>query len=486
MNISEYASYDAVGLATLIRQGQVSRREVAQSALQAIAALNPVLNALVEVYPERGEIPEEFLGQGQENDPAPFAGVPFLLKDLGASEAGKNYEMGSRLAKGFQPDHDTELVKRYKAAGLLILGRTTTSEFGGSTDASSVAGGITRNPWNTAYSPGGSSGGSAAAVASGMVPMAHATDLAGSIRIPAAFTGLVGLKPSRNLNPVGPDMGQLFFGLAVQHVLTRSVRDAAAALDATAGPAAGEFYYTPPRFSYAAALLHPPAKLKIALNRQPWLPATIHPVVMNATLAAAQLCISLGHEVAEQRFALEEAALLDCMSTIWAAYTTHGVTQLSAGLQRPISTDTLERFTLSGYEAGKRLSAQDLIRVVEYTNTVARAAGRFYEDYDIMITPTTAITAPLAGSVDGHAPGIQWEDWVRDACAAAPFGQVFNIAGVPAISLPMGIDEHGIPVGVTFSTKMGNDALLLQLAAQLEMAAPWSGRTPLHYAGGKP
>ncbi|SEW39383.1 amidase [Chitinophaga arvensicola] len=479
MTITAYASYDAVGLAALIRQGQVSRHEVAQAALQAIETLNPALNALAEVYPERGNT---FSDQHRGKD-EPFGGVPFLLKDLGAAEAGKHQEMGSRLTKGFQPDHDSELVKRYKAAGLLILGRTTTSEFGGSTDTSSVAGGITRNPWNPAYTPGGSSGGAAAAVASGMVPMAHATDLAGSIRIPAAFTGLVGLKPSRNLNPVGPDMGQFFFGLAVQHVLTRSVRDAAAALDATAGPAAGEFYYTPPQFSYTAALTHPPTKLKIALNLEPWLSAPLHPAVVNATLAAAQLCSSLGHEVEEQRFALEEAALLDCMNTIWAAYTTYGVTQLSAAMQQPVSTDTLERFTLSGYEAGKKLSARDLIRVVEYTNTVARAAGRFYENYDVMITPTTAITAPLAGSVDGHAAGIRWADWVREACAAAPFGQVFNIAGVPAISLPMGFDEHGIPVGVTFSSRMGNDALLLQLAAQLEKAAPWSGRTPLLYAG---
>lgn len=475
MNLSEYASYDAVGLATLLRQGQVSRQEVAQCALRAIETLNPALNALVEVYPERANAADTATG--------PFAGVPFLLKDLGAAEAGKNQEMGSRIAKGLQPAHDAELVKRYKAAGLMILGRTTTSEFGGSTDASSLATGITRNPWNTAYSPGGSSGGSAAAVAAGIVPMAHATDLAGSIRIPAAFTGLVGLKPSRNLNPVGPDMGQLFFGLAVQHVLTRSVRDSAAALDATAGPAAGEFYYTPRQPAYATALLNAPPTLKIALNLQPWLAAPIDPVIINATIAAAQLCSSLGHKVTEQRFALEEVALLDCMTTIWAAYTTYGVNQLSQGLQRDISTNTLEAFTLSGYEAGKALSAQDLIRAVEYTNTVARAAGRFYEDYDIMITPTTAIQAPLAGSINGHAPGIRWEEWVRDACAVAPSGQVFNIAGVPAISLPLGMDEHGIPIGVTFSSKMGNDALLLQLAAQLETAAPWSSRKPYYYAG---
>lgn len=465
MKLSEYAAFDATGLAALIKQKAVSKQEVAQTALAAIAQWNPSLNAVVEAYPER--VSQDTGGNG------PFDGVPFLLKDLGAAEAGKRYEMGSRIASGLIPDHDAELVKRYKAAGLLILGRTTTSEFGGSTDAASVAGGITRNPWNLAHSPGGSSGGSAAAVAAGMVPMAHATDLAGSIRIPAAFTGLVGLKPSRNLNPVGPDVGQSFFGLAVQHVLTRSVRDSAAMLDATAGPAAGEFYFTPKSPSYTNALLQPPKKLKIALNLEPWLTGDIDPEIINATLAAAQRCASLGHLVEEQRFALDKAQLLNCMSTIWAAYTAYGVTQLAEALHREISGQTLEGFTLSGYHAGKALSSQQLINAVEYTNIVARTAGAFYEDYDIMITPTTAVMPPLAGSVDGNAGNIRWEDWVAQSCAVAPFGQVFNIAGVPAISLPLTISKSGLPIGITFSAKMGADAVLLALAAQLEANCGW-------------
>jgi amidase len=475
MTIAEYAAYDATGLAALIQQKAVSKREVAQAAMTAINQYNPLLNAVIAAYPER--VSDTASGSG------PFEGVPFLLKDLGAAEAGKRSELGSRIAAGFTPNHDTELVKRYKAAGLLILGRTTTSEFGGSTDAYSVAGGVTRNPWNLQCSPGGSSGGSAAAVAAGMVPMAHATDLAGSIRIPAAFTGLVGLKPSRNLNPVGPDVGQSFFGLAVQHVLTRSVRDSAAALDATAGPGSGEFYFTPKAPSYTNALLQPAGKLKMALNLQPWINVALDPDITAATLAAAQLCRALGHEVTEQRFALNEEQLLHCITTIWAAYTTYGVTQLATALQRDISLETLEAFTLSGYHAGQQLSSQQLIAAVEYTNVVARTAGAFYDQYDIMITPTTAIQAPLAGSVDGNAPGIHWQQWVQESCAVAPFGQVFNIAGVPAISLPLGMTKNGMPVGVTFSARMGGETTLFKLAAQLEAASPWSGRKPPVYVG---
>lgn len=475
MTLAEYAAYDATGLAALIKQKAVSKLEVAQAAMAAITQYNPLLNALVEAYPER--VSDAASGSG------PFEGVPFLLKDLGAAEAGKHAELGSRLAKGLIPDHDAELVKRYKAAGLLILGRTTTSEFGGSTDAYSVAGGVTRNPWNLQYSPGGSSGGSAAAVAAGIVPMAHATDLAGSIRIPAAFTGLVGLKPSRNLNPIGPDTGQSFFGLAVQHVLTRSVRDSAAALDATAGPGSGEFYFTPKAASYVHASSQPAGKLKIALNLQPWIHAAVDPDIVSATLAAAQLCAALGHEVTEQRFALHEEQLLHCITTIWAAYTTYGVTQLAQALQHDISLQTLEAFTLSGYHAGQQLSAQQLIAAVEYTNVVARAAGAFYDQYDIMITPSTAIPAPLAGSVNGNAPDIRWQDWVQQSCAVAPFGQVFNIAGVPAISLPLGMTKNGMPVGITFSTRMGGETTLFKLAAQLEAASPWGGRKPTVYVG---
>lgn len=477
MHLSEYAGYDATGLAALIKEKQVSRKEVAECALAAIQQLNPVLNAVVEVYPDRAaHLPEN-------TDSGPFAGVPFLLKDLAAFESGQYYEMGSRIAEGMRAPHDTELVKRYKAAGLLIMGRTTTPEFGGSTDTASLASGITRNPWHTDYSPGGSSGGSAAAVAAGMVPMAHATDLAGSIRIPAAFNGLVGLKPSRNLTPVGPDRGQSFFGLAVQHVLTRSVRDSAAALDATAGPAPGEFYYTPPAASYVAALTQPLPVLNIAFNLQPWLPGSVDPVIVNAVKAAAALCASLGHRVEEQRFDLEATQLLDCIKTIWGAYTFYGITQVSHAMQRNISPQTLETSTLSGYQAGQALSAADLIRAVEYSNTVSRAAGDFYEEYDIMITPSTAIQAPLAGSMNGNAADIDWHSWVQEVCAVAPFGQVFNIAGVPAISLPLGMGDNGLPVGITFSAKTGNDALLLRLAAQLEAAAPWSGRKPAVYAG---
>ncbi|WP_262711899.1 amidase [Pedobacter westerhofensis] len=442
--------------------------------MKAIAAIDTKLNSVVEYYADRAVTDNTLSARSQ-----PYEGVPMLLKDLGAYEANKNAEMGSRLACGVKFDHDTELVARYKKAGLNILGRTTTPEFGGSTVTESLACGITRNPWNLDLSPGGSSGGSAAAVAAGIVPIAHATDLAGSIRIPSGFSGLVGLKPSRNLNPVGPGAGQFFLGLATEHVLTRTVRDSAAVLDATAGPAPGEFYHTPKgKASYRSAMLAKPAMLKIALNLQPWISANVDAEVLEATLQAAHLCQSLGHHVDSDRFTLDEQRLLSCMETIWACYTAYGINNLAALTGREISASTLEKSSLSGFYDGMAYSSQHLITAVDYSNTVSRTVGAFFENYDVMITPTNAIQAPLAEKKNSHSQDVTWHNWVKEACEVAPFGQVFNISGAPAMTLPLGWTRSGMPIGITFSTKIGNEATLFTLAAQLELAQPWKNRRP--------
>lgn len=471
MNLQEYSSFDGIGLAELIRKKALTKSEVAACAIKAIQTIDTKLNAVVEYYEERAVISNELSPNGR-----PYDGVPMLLKDLGAHEANKNAEMGSRMARGLKFGHDSELVKRYKRAGLNILGRTTTPEFGGSTITGSLACGITRNPWDLSLSPGGSSGGSAVAVATGIVPIAHATDLAGSIRIPSGFTGLVGLKPSRNLNPVGPDAGQLFLGLATEHVLTRTVRDSAAVLDATAGPAAGEFYYTSKNTkSYLSALLERPASLRIAVNTDPWISATVDAEVLQATILAAELCESLGHRVDSNRFELNEEQVLSCMETIWACYTTYGINNLAAITGREISAKTLEQSSLNGYHAGMNYTSQHLIAAVEYSNTVSRTVGDFFAKYDVMITPTNAIQAPLA---DQNIQDLNWHNWVLEACKVAPFGQVFNISGAPAITLPLGWSSTGMPIGITFSTKIGNEAMLFNLAAQLELAQPWKDRKP--------
>jgi amidase len=474
MNLQEYSSFDGLGLADLIRKKEVTKSEVAACAIKAIQAINPKLNAIVEYYEERAVVSNELLTNHE-----PYDGVPMLLKDLGAYEANKNAEMGSRIARGLKFDHDSELVKRYKIAGFNVIGRTTTPEFGSAAVTESLACGITRNPWNLDLSPGGSSGGSAAAVAAGIVPIAHGTDLGGSIRTPSGFNGLVGLKPSRNLNPVGPGAGQFFLGLATEHVLTRTVRDSAAVLDATAGPAAGEFYYTPKNgTSYLSAMLEKPASLKIAINVEPWISAHIDAEVLEATMMAAKLCESLGHLVDHNRFDLQEEQLLNCIETIWASYTTYGINNLKVITGREISAKKLEQSSLKGYYDGMTYTAQHLIAAVEYSNTVARAVGNFFEQYDVMITPTNAIQAPLAGRLKTQKQDFTWHNWVLEACKVAPFGQVFNISGAPAITLPLGWSRAGMPIGITFSTKTGNEGLLFKLAAQLELAQPWNNRKP--------
>lgn len=477
MNLQEYSSFDGLGLAELIRKKEVTKSEVASCAIKAIQMINPKLNALVEYYQDRAIVSNELLA----NLP-PYDGVPMLLKDLGAYEADKNAEMGSRMAQGIRFDHDSELVKRYKIAGFNILGRTTTPELASSAVTDSLACGITRNPWDLNLSPGGSSGGSATAVASGMVPIAHGTDLGGSIRTPSGFTGLVGLKPSRNLNPVGPGAGQFFLGLATEHVLTRTVRDSAAVLDATAGPAVGEFYYTPKNgISYLSTMLEEQTPLKMAINLEPWISANVDSEVLEATILAAKLCESLGHIVDQNRFTLNEEKLLNCIETIWASYTTYGINNLHVLTGREISVDTLEQSTLKGYKDGTTYTSQDLIAAVEYSNIVARTVGVFFEKYDIMITPTNAIQAPLADRWKDQKQDFTWHDWVLKACKVAPFGQIFNISGAPAITLPLGWSSTGMPIGITFSTKIGNEAMLFRLAAQLELAQPWNNRKPVNH-----
>lgn len=474
MNLQEYSGFDGLGLAELIRKKEVTKSEVAACAIKAIQTINPKLNAIVEYYEERAVVSNELLANHE-----PYDGVPMLLKDLGAYEANKNAEMGSRIARGLKFDHDSELVKRYKMAGFNILGRTTTPEFGNATVTESLACGITRNPWNLDLSPGGSSGGSAAAVAAGIVPIAHGTDLGGSIRTPSGFNGLVGLKPSRNLNPVGPGAGQFFLGLATEHVLTRTVRDSAAVLDATAGPAAGEFYYTPKNgASYLSAMFEKPASLRIAINVEPWISANVDAEVLEATTLAAKLCESMGHLVDPDRFDLDEEQLLSCIETIWASYTTYSINNLHVITGREISAKTLEQSSLKGYHDGMTYTAQHLIAAVEYSNTVARAVGNFFEEYDVMITPANAIQAPLAGRSKIQKHDFTWHNWVLEACKVAPFGQVFNISGAPAITLPLGWSSTGMPIGITFSTKTGNEAMLFKLAAQLELAQPWNNRKP--------
>ncbi len=478
MNLAEYARHDALDLATLVRRREVKPSELAHLALAAIAQLNPALNAVIESFADRAD-----LADAQARDNCPFAGVPFLLKDLVCHEAGVRNEMGSRLAQGLIAPNETDLAARFKRAGVTILGRSNAPEFGCSATTEPVLYGPTRNPWDLARSSGGSSGGSAAAVAAGIVPIAHANDGGGSIRIPASCCGLVGLKPSRNLNPVGPDTGLALGGFGVEHIVSRSVRDTAAMLDQTAGPGVGEWYYTPRTSEcFLGETMTDPGRLRIALNLTPWLPVTIEREVIEAIEDVARLCEDLGHVVEIARFDLSAERLVRSNVTIWAGYLAGWIDHVAAAAGRRPSLKTLEATTLRAYDYGKTLKAVDLIAALDYANVIGRTAGAFFEGYDVMLMPTLATPAPKLGLLNANDPDLSFADWFARNMNFAPFCQVFNASGQPAISLPLAMSSAGLPIGAMFAARLAGEPLLLRLASQLEQARPWCHRRPAHFA----
>ena len=477
MNLEEYVRHDAVGLAELVRRREVSPRELAETALAAIAAVNSRINAVVETFPERAEMP---------NAEGALGGVPFLRKDILIQEAGGLTEFGSRLAAGLRMPTTSELALRHARAGLVTLGRTTTPEMAFNATTENVKDGATRNPWNLERSAGGSSGGSAAAVAAGAVPAAHANDGGGSIRIPAACCGLVGLKPTRGRVSLGPDHGTVLLGLVIEHALTRTVRDSAAILDATQGASPGDPYVTPlPVRPYIQEVGAPVGRLEIALTTTSWTGVPAHPEVAAATERAAALCAELGHNVVRAGPVIDAAAFGRATMDIWCGFIAMGIDALAAATGRPIGPDTVEASNLACYEYGKRLSAVDLYLADDVMNRVSRAVAPFFDTYDVLITPTIAQrVAPVGASVlAANAPGLTAEKWVAQLFGYAPFTALFNTTGQPAVSLPLEQDRDGLPVGIQFVGRWGDEAQLLRLAASLEEAHPWKDRRPAVWAG---
>jgi amidase len=479
MRLSEYANFDGLGLAHLVRKKEVSRRELAQVALRAIHAANPALNAIIETYDPAGTVAADAEGDAV----GAFAGVPFLLKDIGSHDANVTFELGSRLAKGLRaPPFPSELVRRFHTSGVTILGRTNIPELGSSCTTEPLLHGPTRNPWNLERTPGGSSGGSAAAVAAGIVPLAHANDAGGSIRWPAACCGLFGLKPSRNLNPHGPDAALAVNGLAAEHVVTRSVRDSAAMLDVTAGPDTGAWCYTPRLSgSYLKELLNPVGTLRIALDLNARFPPTrLDPEIVAATRKSAELCHSLGHHVNEASVEFDHEPVLEAFSIIWASGLRAAVEGLSSLTGRPVSHDTVEPHIMAAYRDAATMSAARLQWALDQMNTVARAYGKLFQSYDVLLSPVSSTEPFPIGALAG-LPTERFYDWFIGMCSHCPFTSAVNIAGVPAMSVPLNWSKSGLPLGSHFVAALGAEALLLRLAAQLEAAQPWIQRLPTHH-----
>jgi amidase len=467
----ELATMDALDQAALVRTGRVTALELVDAAIERIEALNPTLNAVIWTRFEaaRDEARRPVPG-------APLAGVPFLLKDLGATLAGMPQEEGSRAGRGRISPADTELARRYVAAGLIVLGKTNTPEFGNHSTAEPESHGPTRNPWDTGRTAGGSSGGSAAAVASGMVPAAHGNDGAGSIRIPSSCCGLVGLKPTRGRNSWAP-AGDAMAGIAVEHVLTRTVRDSAAILDATAGYVPGDPYIAPvPARPFVREAGAAPGRLRIGWSATPPIPAIVDPECAAAVRSTADLLASLGHDVEEASPAFDGEFLIEPLVRVWAASYLASVRTIEAERGRPVADEELEITTRELVEYARRRDPADLIDALDRLASVARTAAPFFARYDAWLTPTLARRPERLGVLN-QSQGGAVEYWRMD-CEFNPWNPLANVTGQPAISLPLAMSSDGLPIGSLLTGRYGDEATLYRLAGQLESASPWSGRRP--------
>ncbi|MFE9457765.1 amidase [Streptomyces californicus] len=480
MRVAEYVTYDAVGLAELVAEGEVTAAELRAAALEATQAVDPQINAVVETWQDEDE---------PQPGSTPLAGVPFLVKDIGAAMAGRRMELGSRLAAGHVARADSFLALRLRRAGLVTFGRTATSEMAYSITTEPVLYGATRNPWDPERSAGGSSGGAGAAVAAGVVPLAHGTDAAGSLRIPAAYNGLVGLKPTRGRVSLGPDFDELFSGLAVPGGVSRTVRDSAALLDQISGPEPGDPYVAQqPSRPYAEEVARHPGRLRIGVLGQAWGGRRTSAPVADALSRTAALLADLGHQVEEAEVGLgvgwEEYVLAN--ARLFTANLAATVDELAAAFGRPVDSSTLEPATLAGYHYGQRVGGAQLVAALAVRNRVSRSLARSFDAYDILLTPTVPeLPTPLGAYAESARTldGLGWIDTVFDR---APFTMPFNMAGTPAMSVPLTADvETGLPIGMQFAAGHGREGRLFRLAGQLEQASPWAGRIPTVWAGNR-
>jgi amidase len=469
---AEYVDYDGLDLAQLIRARQVSVNEVLEAAIYRIERLNPSLNAVVtKVYAEAR-------AEARTLDPAtPFAGVPFLLKDLGGAQAGVPLSAGSRFFMHAPAPVDAEIVRRYKCAGLMILGRTNTPEFGLSATTEPVAFGPTRNPYDPTRTSGGSSGGSAAAVAARMVPLAHASDGGGSIRIPASCCGLFGMKTTRNRISFAPYAGEGLAGFSGEHVVSRSVRDSAAALDATAGPAPGDPYYPPPPARpFLDEVGASPDRLRIALCTQPFGGTPVHPDCTLAAKQTARLCEQLGHTVEEAAPQYDVEGLDTNYNRIFAVGAAANITMRARALGREPDPAGFERVTWAMVEFGRQIAAPDYVMMLNRLHAISREIALFFETYDVLLTPTLAEPPVELGVLDMMAEDMA--AYTERLWRFTPFTYPFNVTGQPAMSVPLSWNDTGLPIGVHFVGRHGDEATLFRLAAQLEQAQPWAERQP--------
>src|SRR3954451_194300 len=476
----DLARLDATAQAELVRKGEVSPPELVDAAIERIEASNGELNAVIhKLYDEGREAASGDLPDG------PFRGVPFLLKDLGAAFAGQPLHMGTQYLKDadFRAPVDTHLAERFRRAGFVTIGKTNTPELGILPTTEPKAYGPRRNPWDVSRSTGGSSGGSAAAVASGMVPVAHATDGGGSIRIPASECGLFGLKPTRQRISEGPLIGDNMSGLTVELVVSRSVRDTAAILDAVHGPAPGDPYVAPPpERPYVDELDADPGKLRIGLITDPVADETPQQEVVDAARDAGELLDSLGHEVEEVDLSgfAQIDDLIPTFMVRWASGQAAAIAQISLALGREITADDVEPLTWALAEMGNEVTGGQYLAAVGQHQLLSRMVAGLHDAYDLILTPTLGEVPPPLGTFDDSGPDPL--DAIRRAGLTAAFTALCNVTGQPAISVPLHWSDEGLPIGTQLIAAYAGEDLLLRVAAQLERAHPWADRPPPVFA----
>ncbi|HEY0975257.1 MAG TPA: amidase [Solimonas sp.] len=488
----EYAEHDGLGLAALVRAGEVTAGELLDAALARADEVNPRLNAIVT--------PMHEIARARTRQPlsGPFAGVPFLCKDLFQEYAGVPTSYGCKALKSARhtPEQHAEITKRWLDAGVVVFGRTNTPEFGAKGITEPEAWGATRNPWNLDHTPGGSSGGSAAAVAARIVPMAGANDGGGSIRLPAGHCGLFGLKPGRGRTPWGPQYGELMHGAAMNHIVSRSVRDSAAMLDATHGPELGSlFHIVPPERPYLDEVGRDPGRLKIGFTTRSPIGTAVHPEAVEAVRRSAALLESLGHHVEEAEPAIDGLQMGKDFIVMWFANCAATVDAIRK--QTGCGDEGFELDTLAMAAFGHASRASDYVAGYLRWNDYTRQLGEFHQRYDLFMTPTMALPPARIGEIRTpawqHAAlrliltlGLERlllktgiiEQMVVENFKWVPFTQLGNLTGVPGMSVPLHWTAAGLPLGTHFLAPHGGEGLLLRLAAQLEQAAPWASRRP--------
>ena len=492
-NFPEYHQYDGLGLAKLVHAQQITPVELLDEAIARIEAWNPTLNAVIyKMYQQARVTINSHLPS------AAFTGVPFLLKDLRSMYYGVPTSAGNRLLKDIPADHDSELVKRFKAAGLIVLGKTNTPEFGITPYTEPEVWGATRNPWDITRTPGGSSGGSAAAIAAGIVPLAGAGDGGGSARIPASCCGIFGMKPSRGRIPTGPKAGELWRGFSTETVLSRSVRDSAAMLDAVSGSDIGAPYLSPPKTnSYLGKVTKLPGKLRIAYSAHPFLGESVHDNCREGLKVTVQLLQELGHELVEGRPKFNEEAFALNFLKVVVAETRADIESVSKLTGRQPSYKDFELVTYCLGLLGKSLSAADYAMAVRELQTSGREICQFFEQHDVLLTPTLSKPPVHIGELQPSAQQKSLMNLVAQTNAGCflqalktleslakktfsftPYTAPFNVTGQPAMSVPLHWNDLNLPIGMQFVGKFGAESTLFHLAGQLERAKPWFDKRP--------